>query len=76
MQRSFITRFGLLLQTNQRQEVKKRLEEVRLLESRKSARLADQDTDFAKLADCTSERSYRKSSSITIDVPCGSLSNG
>ncbi|RXG70628.1 hypothetical protein Avbf_01128 [Armadillidium vulgare] len=60
--------------TNVEQEVKKRLEEIRLLESRKSARLADQDTDFAKLADCTSERNSRKTSS-TIDVP-GCLANG
>ncbi|KYN27386.1 hypothetical protein ALC57_03253, partial [Trachymyrmex cornetzi] len=29
----------------------KRIDEIRLLESRKSARLADQDTDFARLAD-------------------------
>ena len=37
-------------------DIKKRLEEVRLLESRKSARLADQDTDFAKLADVSTDR--------------------
>ncbi|XP_047739180.1 zinc finger protein 395-like [Hyalella azteca] len=38
------------------EEVHKRLEEVRLLESRKSARLADSDTDFAKLADVATDR--------------------
>lgn len=40
-------------------EVRKRLDEVRLLESRKSARLADQDTDFARLADMAGERKTR-----------------
>ncbi|XP_046990805.1 zinc finger protein 395 isoform X1 [Schistocerca americana] len=52
-------------------EVRKRLEEVRLLESRKSARLQDQDTDFARLADMAGDR--RKAPSGSIDVP---LSNG
>lgn len=49
-------------------EVKKRLEEVRLLESRRSARLADQerDTDFAKLADMANDR---RRASNSIDVP-------
>lgn len=37
-------------------ELHKRLDEVRLLESRKSARLADQDTDFARLADMAGDR--------------------
>nr|CAD7427314.1 unnamed protein product [Timema monikensis] len=48
-------------------ELKKRLEEVRLLESRKSARLMDQDTDFARLADMAGDR--RRTSSQIIDVP-------
>ncbi|XP_008478327.1 zinc finger protein 395 isoform X2 [Diaphorina citri] len=50
-------------------EMKKRLEEVRLLESRKSARLMDQDTDFARLADVGSDRKRAGSSSQHIDVP-------
>jgi hypothetical protein len=49
--------------------MKKRLEEVRLLESRKSARLMDQDTDFARLADVGSDRKRAGSSSQHIDVP-------
>jgi len=50
-------------------EVTKRLEEVRLLESRKSARLADQDTDFARLADVGSGAERKRASSHSIDVP-------
>uniref|UniRef100_A0A8D9AMP7 Zinc finger protein 395 n=1 Tax=Cacopsylla melanoneura TaxID=428564 RepID=A0A8D9AMP7_9HEMI len=54
-------------------EMKKRLEEVRLLESRKSARLMDQDTDFARLADVGTDRKRTTgtstSSSQHIDVP-------
>ena len=45
----------------------KKLDEVRLLESRKSARLADQDTDFARLADMAGDR--KRSSSNSIEVP-------
>ncbi|CAG9769080.1 unnamed protein product [Ceutorhynchus assimilis] len=51
-------------------EVTKKLEEVRLLESRKSARLADQDTDFARLADMAGDR--KRTASHTIDVPAPS----
>lgn len=51
-------------------EVQKKLEEVRLLESRKSARLADQDTDFARLADMAGDR--KRTASHTIDVPAPS----
>ncbi|XP_037952620.1 zinc finger protein 395 [Teleopsis dalmanni] len=49
-------------------ELKKRLEEVRLLESRRSARLADQDrdTDFARLADMGGDR---RKTSHSIEVP-------
>ncbi|XP_043946724.1 uncharacterized protein LOC108031058 isoform X4 [Drosophila biarmipes] len=50
-------------------ELKKRLDEVRLLESRRSARLADQDrdTDFARLADMSGER--RRTIQNSIEVP-------
>ncbi|XP_065225261.1 zinc finger protein 395-like isoform X2 [Planococcus citri] len=48
-------------------EIKKRLEEIRLLESRKSARLMDQDTDFARLADMAADR--KRASSNSIEVP-------
>ncbi|XP_050295551.1 zinc finger protein 395 [Anthonomus grandis grandis] len=51
-------------------EVQKKLDEVRLLESRKSARLADQDTDFARLADMAGDR--KRNASHTIDVPAPS----
>ncbi|XP_034127871.1 histone acetyltransferase KAT6A isoform X1 [Drosophila guanche] len=49
-------------------ELKKRLEEVRLLESRRSARLADQDrdTDFARLADMSGDR--RRTTTHSIEV--------
>ncbi|KAG7304476.1 hypothetical protein JYU34_011420, partial [Plutella xylostella] len=47
-------------------ELKKRLDEIRLLESRKSARLADSDTDFARLADMAGDR---RRASATIEVP-------
>ncbi|VEN35963.1 unnamed protein product, partial [Callosobruchus maculatus] len=55
-------------------EVQKRLEEVRLLESRKSARLADQDTDFARLADMAGDR--KRTASHTIDVPASAGHHG
>nr|CAH7716948.1 unnamed protein product [Callosobruchus chinensis] len=55
-------------------EVQKRLEEVRLLESRKSARLADQDTDFARLADMAGDR--KRTASHTIDVPVSTVHHG
>lgn len=57
-------------------ELTKKLEEVRLLESRRSPRLADQerDTDFARLADMAGDR--RRSSSHSIDVPMQFTQNG
>ncbi|KAL3280807.1 hypothetical protein HHI36_004038 [Cryptolaemus montrouzieri] len=55
-------------------EVQKKLEEVRLLESRKSARLADQDTDFARLADMSGDR--KRPASHTIDVPVSAFPYG
>ncbi|XP_041447512.1 uncharacterized protein LOC111072526 isoform X2 [Drosophila obscura] len=52
-------------------ELKKRLEEVRLLESRRSARLADQDrdTDFARLADMSGDRRRTTTHSIEVLPP-------
>ena len=49
-------------------EVVRRIDEVRLLESRKSARLQDQDTDYSRLADVHSEPKKRAVSHV-IDVP-------
>jgi hypothetical protein len=56
-------------------ELNKRLEEVRLLESRRSARLANQDgdTDFARLADMAGDR---RRQSHSIDVPFSLTQNG
>ena len=52
----------------------RRLEDIRLLESRKSARLESQpDTDYSKLADVQlSESSRRRTPSHVIDVPATS----
>lgn len=50
--------------------LRKRLEEVRLIESRKSARLLDSDTDYSRLADGQPEP-RRRASSLSIDVPYG-----
>ena len=50
-------------------EVIKRLEEVRLMKSRKSARLQDQDTDYSKLADLQLTETKRRTVSSGIDVP-------
>lgn len=49
-------------------EVSKKLEDVRLLESRKSARLVDQDQDYSKLADFQPEVKKR-AVSHNIEVP-------
>ncbi|XP_022255465.1 zinc finger protein 395-like [Limulus polyphemus] len=48
--------------------LKKKLEEVRLLESRKSARLQDLDTDYSRLAEGQFEI-RRRPPSLTIEVP-------
>ena len=49
-------------------EIFRSLEELRLIASRKSARLQDQDTDYSRLADVHSESKKRAVSSV-IDVP-------
>ncbi|CAN8003387.1 hypothetical protein HPB47_023026 [Ixodes persulcatus] len=49
-------------------ELRKRLDEVRLLESRKSARLQDLDTDYSRLAEGQGEL-RRRAASLSIDVP-------
>lgn len=56
--------------TNETVDVKKKLEEIRLLESRKSARLHDQDQDYSRLADIGPLLETRKRpTSHVIDVP-------
>ena len=55
---------------NETLELKKKLEEVRLLESRKSARLHDQDQDYSRLADIGPlEPTRKRPTSHVIDVP-------
>ena len=65
---SLVLFFSLLLILQAPIELTKRLEEIRLLESRRSQRLAvqEKDTDFARLADMAGDR-RRQSNSI--DVP-------
>jgi hypothetical protein len=48
-------------------EVIKKLDDVRVLESRKSARLMDQTTDFARLADM-SDRKRSSSSQNAVEI--------
>uniref|UniRef100_T1JA62 DUF4772 domain-containing protein n=1 Tax=Strigamia maritima TaxID=126957 RepID=T1JA62_STRMM len=55
------------------EKVYKRLEDVRLLESRKSARLQDLDQDYSRLADFGPIESRKRPTSSGIDVP---LSHG
>ncbi|KAH8342146.1 hypothetical protein KR074_000486 [Drosophila pseudoananassae] len=66
---SHLIYFPFFLSIQEPIELKKRLEEVRLLESRRSARLADQDrdTDFARLADMSGDR--RRTTTHSIEVP-------
>lgn len=47
----------------------KKIDEVRLLESRKSARLINSDTDFSKLADLNISSEAKKPVSKAIEVP-------
>lgn len=47
--------------------VRVKLDDIRLLESRKSARLSDQDTDYVKLADIPTGEGKKRTSFI--DVP-------
>lgn len=60
---TFITRFFLQGSI----EVIKKLDDVRVLESRKSARLMDQTTDFARLADM-SDRKRSSSSQNAVEI--------
>lgn len=49
--------------------VNRKVDEVRLMESRKSARLVDQATDYSKLADLQLSEPKRRAVSHSIDVP-------
>ena len=60
--------FCIILQ-NGGPEVKKKLEEIRLLESRKSARLVcHNNTDFSKLADFNIVHERKRLNSETSDI--------
>ncbi len=53
----------------QDETVLRKIEEVRLLESRKSARLVNLDTDFSRLADVIISENKNKQKSKAIEVP-------
>lgn len=50
-------------------QIDRKLEEVRLVPSRKSTRLQKQDTDYCKMADMPSGDSKKRAVSHVIDVP-------
>ncbi|KAH3780926.1 zinc finger protein 704-like [Dreissena polymorpha] len=50
-------------------DVIKRLDDVRLMKSRKSSRLKDQDTDYSKLADLQLNEAKKRTVSSGIDMP-------
>jgi len=50
-------------------ELVRKLEDVRLMESRKSARLQDQDTDYSRMADLHPELPKKRTVSSVIEVP-------
>jgi len=54
---------------NRTLEVTRPLEDCRLVASRKSARLQDQDTDYSRLADLHSSENKKRTVSHVIDVP-------
>ena len=57
-------------------KVKRRLEEIRLLESRKSARLQEIDTDYSKVAEGQTENPIRRrTSSMSSSVSNSSMSS-
>jgi hypothetical protein len=61
---------------NQTIQVRRRLEEVRLLESRKSARLQELDTDYSRLAsDGQTDQIRRRTSSMSSSVSNSSMSS-
>jgi hypothetical protein len=61
----------VLLRINEDDTILRKIDEVRLLESRKSARLVNSDTDFCKLADVNISDSNKNSNkkSKAIEVP-------
>ncbi|WAR16186.1 ZN395-like protein [Mya arenaria] len=57
-------------------DIIKRIDEVRLLKSRKSARLQDQDTDYSKMADLQLTEARKRTVSSGIDMPSKSVQHG
>ncbi|KAL8591775.1 hypothetical protein ACOMHN_032317 [Nucella lapillus] len=55
--------------SDEEQTISRKVDEVRLLESRKSARLVDQATDYSKLADRHRTDHKKGTVSLSIDVP-------
>ena len=53
--------------------INRKVDEVRLMESRKSARLVDLSTDYSKLADLQLSEPKRRAVSHSIDVPHSAL---
>lgn len=49
--------------------INRKVDEVRLMESRKSARLVDLSTDYSKLADIQLSEPKKRAVSLNIDVP-------
>ena len=54
-------------------ELTRKLDELRLMESRKSARLQDQDTDYSRMVDFHPETPKKRTVSSVIDVPAAKL---
>ena len=51
------------------------MDEVRLLESRRSARLMDQDTDFARLADMAFDRKRQAAAAAAAQAAANAVFN-
>jgi len=57
------------IQNGEELEITRKSDELRIMQSRKSARLVDQDTDYSKLADLNVSESKKRTVSHVIDVP-------
>ena len=60
---------GLKQGNNDEFTIHRKVDDIRFMESRKSARLVDQATDYSKLADVQLTESKRRAVSHNIDVP-------
>lgn len=71
---SDVVLINVKMSNGEEMEIERKTDELRLIESRKSARLVDQDTDYSKLADLTlhpsiNENKRSRTVSHVIDVP-------